>query len=202
MKMENNIRLTDTQEKVFYFLKEYLKEKGFPPTLREIAGHFGLNGPKGPQKTLSVLERKGYLRRVPGGSRAIEVLGPKADRQRNIRRMDDMPAISIPIVGRVRAGEPILAIENVEGYLKLDRSFASSGDVFLLRVQGDICRYIHSHNSHSIHCYNSYMVHRYRIVPYHLQTNYRHNSQNRLRSGSVLQWHVHFLVHLELKHLL
>jgi repressor LexA len=120
--------LTLRQEKVLNFLKSYMQQKGFPPTLREIASNFGLKGPRGPQKTLAILERKGFIRKVPGGSRAIEV-------------RDIMPALgktlSVPIVGRVRAGEPILAVENIEGFLNLDRNLASSGDVFLLRVQGD-----------------------------------------------------------------
>lgn len=121
--------LTSTQEKVLNFLKNYLGEKGFPPTLREIASHFGLKGPKAPQKTIAILERKGYLRRIPGGSRAIEILGGSPFHAGQI--------LSLPIVGRVRAGEPILAIENIEGYINLDKSLVSSEDVFLLRVQGD-----------------------------------------------------------------
>ncbi|MGA2315220.1 MAG: transcriptional repressor LexA [Thermodesulfobacteriota bacterium] len=127
--MEDKKELTSTQQRVFDFLKDFLREKGFPPTLREIASHFGLRGPKGPQKTLNILERKGYLRKVPGGSRAIEILSYPQFSLTHI--------LSVPIVGRVRAGEPILAIENIEGYINLDRSFVSSGDVFLLRVQGD-----------------------------------------------------------------
>jgi len=125
-KWEMGNELTARQKELFDFLKEFFREKGFPPTLREMASHFGLKGPRGPQKTLNILERKGYIRKIPGESRAIEILGFSSS---NI--------ISIPIVGRVRAGEPILAIENIEGYFNLDRSFASSKDVFLLRVQGD-----------------------------------------------------------------
>jgi len=121
--------LTRTQKKVLNFLKNFIKNKGFPPTLREIATHFGLKGPKAPQKTIAILERKGYLRRVPGGSRAIEILGGSPFHAGQI--------LSLPIVGRVRAGEPILAIENIEGYINLDRDLVSSEDVFLLRVQGD-----------------------------------------------------------------
>jgi len=127
--MKNKNELTSTQKEVFIFLKNYLREKGFPPTLREIASHFGLKGPKAPQKTIAILERKGYLRRVPGGSRAIEILGGPPFHAGQI--------LSLPIVGRVRAGEPILAIENIEGYINLDKSLVSSEDVFLLRVQGD-----------------------------------------------------------------
>jgi repressor LexA len=129
MKINNKKELTPTQERVFGFLKNYLGEKGFPPTLREIASHFGLRGPKAPQKTLTILERKGYVRKIPGGSRAIEILPLPPIRLAQI--------LSIPIIGRVQAGEPILAVENIEGYIHLDRSLVSSGDVFLLRVQGD-----------------------------------------------------------------
>ncbi len=121
--------LTLRQKEVFEFLKDFLREKGFPPTLREMASHFGLKGPKAPQKTLNILERKGYIRKVPGGSRAIEIIGYPPFSLTHI--------LSVPIVGRVRAGDPILAIENIEGYINLDRSLVSSGDVFLLRVQGD-----------------------------------------------------------------
>ncbi len=88
-----------------------------------------MKGPRGPQKTLNILEKKGYIRKVPGGSRAIEILSYPQFSLTHI--------LPVPIVGRVRAGEPILAIENIEGYINFDRTLVSSGDVFLLRVQGD-----------------------------------------------------------------
>jgi len=127
--MVNKKDLTPTQSKVYSFLKDYVGEKGFPPTLREIASHFGLKGPKAPQKTLTILEKKGYIRKIPGGSRAIEILSPRPVLLSQI--------LPIPLIGRVQAGEPILAVENIEGYVNLDRSLVSSEDVFLLRVQGD-----------------------------------------------------------------
>jgi len=127
--MENKKDLSPNQKRVFAFLKNYLGENGFPPTLREIASHFGLKGPKAPQKTLTILERKGYIRKIPGGSRAIEILNSPSTHPAQI--------LSIPIIGRVQAGEPILAVENIEGYIHFDRNLVSSGDVFLLRVQGD-----------------------------------------------------------------
>jgi repressor LexA len=126
--MRNKKDLTETQRKVFDFLKNFLRKKGYPPTLREVASHFGLKGPRGPQKTLQILERKGYLRKTPGDSRAIEILGFPPLRGQTL---------SLPIVGRVTAGEPILAIENIEGYVNLDRTLVSSENVFLLRVEGD-----------------------------------------------------------------
>ena len=144
-------KLTQTQEKALNFLRDFLLKKGFPPTLREIASHFGLKGPKGPQKTLHILERKGYIRKTPGGSRAIEILKPQIGRLRTAmvqgRRSGrlyeknvesaSVPTVSLPIVGRVTAGDPILAIENIEGYVNFDRNLVSSEDVFLLRVKGE-----------------------------------------------------------------
>jgi len=118
--------LTSRQEELLDFLKDFVRKKGFPPTLREIASNFGLKGPRGPQKVLNILERKGYIRKKPGESRTIEILGFSSS---NI--------VSVPILGWVRAGEPILAIENIEGYINLDRSLVSAENVFLLRVQGD-----------------------------------------------------------------
>ena len=136
--------LTPKQKKVLGFLSRHLNANGFPPTLREIAFHFGLRGPKAPQKTLQILEKKGYIRRIPGGARAIEILkNVDADgrRGRSLRGVfqeeHSYNILSIPIVGRVTAGEPILAVENIEGHILLDRNLVSSGDVFLLRVQGD-----------------------------------------------------------------
>jgi len=145
-------KLTQKQERALNFLREFLEDKGFPPTLREIASHFGLKGPKGPQKTLQILERKGYIRKIPGGSRAIEIIKPIIGRPRTVgvhgrrgglpyaARFEGrafLPTISLPIIGRVTAGEPILAIENIEGYVNFDKNLVSSEDVFLLRVEGD-----------------------------------------------------------------
>ncbi|OGP73950.1 MAG: repressor LexA [Deltaproteobacteria bacterium RBG_16_50_11] len=148
--MEN--KLTPTQERVFNFLKNYLGNHGYPPTLREVASHFGLKGPRGPQKTLQILERKGYVHKTPGGSRAIEILKNKIGSpqtalvqgrhgglpyRKKYEGPVTVPTFSLPIVGRVTAGEPILAIENIEGYINLDRTLVSSENVFLLRIEGD-----------------------------------------------------------------
>ena len=135
--MAEKSKLTSTQEKVLVFLKKFLGERGYPPTLREIASHFGLRGPKAPQKTLNILERKGYIRRTRGGSRTIELLGLEIGSHGGLPEFGNTATYSIPIIGRVTAGEPILAIENIEGYIHLDRSLVSSKNVFLLRVQGD-----------------------------------------------------------------
>ena len=141
--MTDKTELTSTQEKVLDFLKDFVKERGYPPSLREIASQFGLKGPRAPQKTLTILEKKGYIRRAPGGSRTVEILNREAARHESLPYEAKFieavagPTFPVPIIGRVRAGEPVLALENVEGYIHLDRTFVSSKNVFLLRVQGD-----------------------------------------------------------------
>ncbi|UCD85925.1 MAG: repressor LexA [Deltaproteobacteria bacterium] len=119
--------LTPGQSRVLNFLTEYLREWGYPPTLRDIAGHFNLTGPMAPKRHLEALERKGYIRRVGGGSRAIEILGLSPLRE----------TLPVPVVGRVSAGKPILAEENLEGTMILGRSFVRGEGNFLLRVKGE-----------------------------------------------------------------
>ena len=111
--MENKRDLTSNQEQVLVFLERYSLENGYPPTLREIAAHFGLKGPRAPQKTLQILEKKGFIRRTPGGSRATEILKSGLRKAGGLAR----DVISVSILGRVRAGEPVLALENIEGYV-------------------------------------------------------------------------------------
>ncbi len=141
--MADKTELTSTQEKVLDFLKDFVQERGYPPSLREIASQFGLKGPRAPQKTLTILEKKGYIRRAPGGSRTVEILSRETGRRGSLpfgAKLIEGGAgftFPVPIIGRVRAGEPVLALENVEGYIHLDRTFVSSKTVFLLRVQGD-----------------------------------------------------------------
>lgn len=126
--MNEFIKLTARQERVLAFIKETSEKKGFPPTVREIARHLRLQGPKGAQKHLAALEAKGYIRRQPGLSRAMEVVGwSGATASRTV---------AVPVVGRVRAGAPLLAMEEVEQHLRLDQSLAPPGS-FVLKVTGD-----------------------------------------------------------------
>lgn len=128
--MDND--LTPKQKELLVFLKDFIKEKGFPPTLREIATNFGLKGPRGPQKMLNLLEKKGFIRKRKGGSRAIEILEPFTKE-----------TFRIPILGRVKAGEPGFTVENIEGYMEVDRDFVTSNGAFLLKVQGDSMKEAH-----------------------------------------------------------
>jgi repressor LexA len=120
-------KLTVRQREVLSFLIRFLKRRGYPPTVREIARHLGLKGPKSPKKRLDALVEKGYIRRWRGKSRAIEVVGVSPS----------LPYRLVPLVGGVRAGDPSLAFEDFEGEIALDRTLAGGDETFFLRVRGD-----------------------------------------------------------------
>ncbi len=100
-----------------------VETQGYPPSLREIAGHFEMVGTRAVEKHLIALEKKGFIRRGKG-ARAIEVTGQVSGR-------------AVPILGKVAAGSPILAEEHLLGHLMLDPTIARWEDVFLLKVQGE-----------------------------------------------------------------
>ena len=115
--------LTERQRKVFEFLKEHISERGYPPTLREVAQNLGIKWTKGIEKHLQALEKKGYIKRFPG-ARSIEILGFSRGR-------------SIPVVGTIAGGRPILAEENIEKTLTLDEDLAAGEGVYFLKVEGE-----------------------------------------------------------------
>lgn len=110
------------------FLDRFIRDNGYPPSVREAAGSLGLAGPNSVKKYLDILERKGFIRRRSGASRAIELIN-RAREDRQTRR--------VPLVGRIRAGEPILAVENIEDRIAVDVGLARADDMFLLRIDGD-----------------------------------------------------------------
>jgi len=118
-------QLTDRQKEVLAFIKEFADENGYPPTMREICARFGFQ-PRAATNHVEALVRKGYLSKKPLKSRSLEVIGFG---RRNLTE--------VPIVGRVAAGEPILAVENIEGSVMLPDEWAKSKDCFLLKVEGD-----------------------------------------------------------------
>ena len=118
--------LTPRQKKVLDFLLQHIRARGYPPTVREIGAHLGISGPKGAKKFLDILERKGYIRRSSGISRGIEVLQPAVQE-----------GLMVPIVGRIRAGSPILAVENLAGEIAVDPSLSKGQNVFFLKVEGE-----------------------------------------------------------------
>lgn len=127
--------LTDRQRSVWEFIAESLTENGFPPTLREIGTRFNIGTTNGVRTMLDALEKKGYLKRTPYLSRGIEVL--KWPDHLDYSRELNLEVTRIPIVGKVAAGTPLLAEQNIEGELVLDRSLFPTGDGFALRVTGE-----------------------------------------------------------------
>lgn len=107
-------------------VEKSVEERGYPPSLRELAAALGLEGTRAVEKHVEALRRKGYLKKG-AGARALESVGRAFGR-------------SVPIVGRVAAGAPLLAEQNLEGALALDNSVARWDGCFLLRVQGHSMR--------------------------------------------------------------
>jgi repressor LexA len=129
--------LTDRQRQALDYITECLSARGYPPTLREIGEHMGIRSTNGVNDHLKALERKGYLVREELKSRALRPVDYNEGREGGPRRDD---SIEISIVGRVAAGEPILAEENVIDKVVVDRHFLGAvkqKEVFGLVVRGD-----------------------------------------------------------------
>jgi len=120
--------LTDKQQLILNFIKESILASGFPPTVREIGDQFGITV-KGAYDHMKAIEKKGFIRTEHNKSRAIVII----DDDIEIRSS----AISIPLLGRIAAGSPILAEENIEDYLSFPEEMFSKGEFFALTVKGD-----------------------------------------------------------------
>jgi repressor LexA len=124
--------LTGRQREIFDFLSDYVRERGYPPTVREIGEAVGLASPSTVHAHLANLERAGLLKRDPTKPRALELVG----RDRGGSGADSK-LLSLPLVGEIAAGGPLLAEENVEDYLEVPELLAAGGADFLLRVKGE-----------------------------------------------------------------
>ena len=132
---EKRKELTARQEEIYEYIKKYSKENRMPPTVREIGNHFDISSTNGVRSILAALIKKGYINRSPRLSRGIEILSSD---ETDSNKKAASNTIEIPIVGRVAAGTPILAVQNLEGTVTIDRDFlACRSDVFALRVKGD-----------------------------------------------------------------
>ena len=116
----------ENQQRILDFIKAEIEDKGYPPSVREICAAVGLRSTSTVHAHLNHLEEKGLIRRDSTKPRALEVLDGTQARGR-----------SVPLVGRVTAGQPILAIENIEEYLSLPQSVLGQGEMFSLRVEGE-----------------------------------------------------------------
>lgn len=114
--------LTKRQSEILSFIKDFAIENGYPPTIPEIQKEFGIKSPNGVNNHIKALTRKGFIRRNSSRARALDIKGIRD---------------GIPIIGRVAAGTPILAEENLEEHFTLNDIYRKDDDVYMLRVRGD-----------------------------------------------------------------
>jgi repressor LexA len=142
--------LTERQEKILAFIKKTILEQGYPPTIREIGEHFGIRSTNGVNDHLKALERKGYLLRGELKSRALSVieggkgippLRPRIAQRADVHAVPDLPGqtVEVPLVGKVAAGSPVLAQENVTEHIRIDSFLLGDATkkIFALKVTGD-----------------------------------------------------------------
>ena len=124
-------KISKKQEEILEYIKSELLSKGYPPAVREICEAVHLKSTSSVHSHLETLEKNGYIHRDPTKPRAIEIL----DDSFNLTRRE---MVQIPIVGRVAAGEPILAEENIEDYYPVPTEYISSNkELFMLKIQGE-----------------------------------------------------------------
>lgn len=126
-------KISKRQRDILAFIEQQMRERGFPPSVREIGEAVGLTSPSTVHSHLNTLQRLGYLRRDPSKPRAIEVrYDPNSGAV-----MERRPTRHVPLVGDVAAGTDVLAEENVEELLPIPADFVGEGELFMLRVRGD-----------------------------------------------------------------
>lgn len=138
-------KLSKRQQSIYDYICSYSAEHGYPPSVREIGAAVGLASPSTVHMHLQVLQEEGYIKRDSKKPRAIEVVSESegksdADSSASLAPVSEDPdrdTISLPLVGRVAAGQPILAEQNVEDRLSLPMSIVGSGSSFVLRVHGE-----------------------------------------------------------------
>ena len=124
--------LTEQQKKILDYIKDEVNYKGYPPSVREICLAVGLKSTSTVHGHLAKLEKNGFIRRDPTKPRAIELLDD-ADMNRQYFKT----IAQIPMVGKVTAGEPILAVENIEDYFPVPKEFIDESNHYMLTIKGD-----------------------------------------------------------------
>lgn len=123
-------KISDKQREILDYIKTEILNKGYPPTVRDICEAVKLKSTSSVHSHLETLEKNGYIRRDPTKPRAIEIV----DDNFNLTRRE---VINVPMIGRVAAGQPILAVENIESYFPIPTEFMPNAESFMLRVQGE-----------------------------------------------------------------
>lgn len=136
-KNPRNSELTKRQRKIFEFILSNIEKFGYPPSIPEVQKKFSFKSPNAVKDHFEALVRKGYISRRPHKSRGIKILN-HVHPKRNNNANGNGNTIEVPIVGRVSAGSPIFAQENIEGTIFVDKFIAPNAkDIFALRVKGD-----------------------------------------------------------------
>ena len=123
-------KISEKQREILEYIKQEILNKGYPPTVRDICEAVHLKSTSSVHSHLETLEKNGYIRRDPTKPRAIEIV----DENFNLTRKE---IVNVPLVGRVAAGEPILAVENIEGYFPVPSEYIPNAETFMLKVKGD-----------------------------------------------------------------
>ena len=123
-------KITKKQQEILDYIKNEIINRGFPPAVREICEAVNLKSTSSVHSHLETLEKNGYIRRDPTKPRAIEIV----DDNFNLVRRE---VVNVPVIGRVAAGEPLLAIENIENYFPIPAEFMPNAQTFILNVQGE-----------------------------------------------------------------
>ena len=129
MKRDSN-ELSTKQQQILEYIKDEILAKGYPPAVREICEAVGLSSTSSVHAQLNNLERKGYIKRDPAKSRTIEIL----DDDFALTRRE---VVNVPMVGRVAAGEPILAQQNIRDYFPIPTEYMPNEQTFMLRIKGE-----------------------------------------------------------------
>lgn len=123
-------KITEKQQEILDYMKSQIINRGFPPSVREICEAVNLKSTSSVHSHLESLEKNGYIRRDPSKPRAIEIV----DDCYNLTRRE---LVNVPMVGTVTAGQPILAVENIEGYFPIPMEYMPNHETFMLRVKGE-----------------------------------------------------------------
>ncbi len=123
-------KISSKQKEILEFMKNEILSKGYPPAVREICEAVHLKSTSSVHSHLETLEKNGYIRRDPAKPRAIEIV----DDNFNLTRRE---IVNVPIVGTVTAGQPILAVENIEGYFPIPMDYMPNTETFMLKVKGE-----------------------------------------------------------------
>ena len=123
-------KISSKQREILEYIKQEILNKGYPPAVREICEAVHLKSTSSVHSHLETLEKNGYIRRDPTKPRAIEII----DDNFNLTRRE---VVNVPIIGQVAAGQPLLAVENIENYFPIPTEFMPNAETFMLKVKGD-----------------------------------------------------------------